>query len=171
MDTQPVETKNPNATDKTLPYSDWCFVCGEDNTHGLKVKFKHNDKKEVYVDFTPSRVYNGYPDMTHGGVVSALLDETMGWATVFDTKRFSYTVDLHIRFRQPVPIGMPIRVIARPTRVTSRICEAEGEVLDSEGKILVSGKGRYMLCSKEETRRIDGMLLYDEETARLLDAE
>ena len=83
-----------------LPYSESCFVCGYDNPLGLKLRFFRDDD-EVVSRFELPSDYTGFLDRTHGGIISSVLDEAMGWATAIRWNRFTYTVELKVRFRQP----------------------------------------------------------------------
>jgi uncharacterized protein (TIGR00369 family) len=149
-----------------LPYSTWCFVCGKDNPHGLQTRF-HRRGDMVVCEFTPAEHFNGYLGLTHGGVVAAVLDETMGWATCLRAKRFAHTAELTLRFRRPVPTGRPLRVEARAKEPRRRLCAAEAELLNDEGDVLASAEGKFMILTEEETRQVDRMLIYDPQTWRL----
>ena len=111
---------------------------------------------------------NGFADRTHGGVVAALLDEAMGWATVLAAQRFTYTVELTVRYRHPVPTGKPLEVLGWVTRHTRRLSFAAAEIRDHEGAVLASAEGKFMLTSEQETREIDDALIYGEGVERVL---
>ena len=51
-----------------------CFVCGDKNPIGLNVAF-YSDDERVVADYTAGRQFEGYKDVLHGGILSALLDE------------------------------------------------------------------------------------------------
>ena len=53
-----------------------CFACGPNNPIGLKLDFQFSGDSYV-AKFTPSAQYQGYDGITHGGIVSTLLDEAM----------------------------------------------------------------------------------------------
>jgi hypothetical protein len=52
------------------PTSDYCFVCGRLNPHGLHMTFFDNGVDEVYADYTVAAAYQGYPGLVHGGIVA-----------------------------------------------------------------------------------------------------
>ena len=60
------------------PNSDDCFICGRNNPHGLYMTFYDNGEDEVHSHYTVSDAYQGYPDVVHGGIVAAMLDEAVG---------------------------------------------------------------------------------------------
>ena len=52
----------------------------------------------------------------HGGLISTLLDETMGNYPYMYEHKVAYTARLEVRFRQPVRIGERIEVITKVKR-------------------------------------------------------
>ncbi|MEK6619571.1 MAG: PaaI family thioesterase, partial [Chloroflexota bacterium] len=62
-----------------VDFEHWCFACGRLNPAGLHLDFDvSRDRAETrYVGL---QRHQGYDGTLHGGVVTALLDETMGWA-------------------------------------------------------------------------------------------
>src|SRR5437762_2553943 len=87
-----------------LPNFERCFVCGDKNAAGLAVRFQ-TDGERVRTTFTPREAQMGYRGITHGGVLAALLDETMGWAPVLLYRRFCVSVEITVQYLKPVPIG------------------------------------------------------------------
>lgn len=82
--------------------------------------------------------FDGKPAFTNplghiqGGILSAMLDDTLGPALFLMTggKRFGQTIDLHTHFLKPVPVG-PITVKARVTRLGSKVAYMEGQLFNS----------------------------------------
>ena len=146
-----------------LPNSKTCFVCGDRNPSGLRVRF-WLDGEAVFTRFTPREDQMGYHGVTHGGVIAALLDETMGWAPSLRNRRFCVSIELHIEYLKPVPLGKEVTVTGRASESNRRIWSAEGEVTDSDGTLYARGKGRYIAISDEKTREVVTYLQFDEET-------
>ena len=69
-----------------LPNSARCFVCGDSNPRGLRMRFQREGEL-VVARFTPEADHQGYDDRVHGGVLSAVLDEMMVWACYVRTGR------------------------------------------------------------------------------------
>jgi len=114
--------------------------------------------------------FNGFAARTHGGIVAALVDEAMGWATVLAGHRFTYTVELNLRYKQPVPVDETITVRARVTRDSRRLAVAEGEISLGEER-LVTATGKFMYTTDEETRRIADALIYEKGAWRIDDPD
>ncbi|PAW72220.1 MAG: hypothetical protein B9S33_22895, partial [Pedosphaera sp. Tous-C6FEB] len=71
-----------------LPHTRSCFVCGESNAHGLKLRFTA-DGQRVHTWFTPRAEHIGFKGVTHGGILATVLDEIMVWAVAVSTRRFA----------------------------------------------------------------------------------
>lgn len=121
-------TKQPNSLN--------CFVCGVENPVGLRLAFYEHPGGEVTCDVTlPSR-YQGYPGVVHGGIVASMLDEIAGRAAMQgDSGRFMMTAKLEVRYRKPVPIGQPLRLIGRLSRRRGRLTDVQGEIRLSDGSV------------------------------------
>ena len=146
-----------------LPNSDTCYVCGRVNGSGLKVRFRV-ESGEVKTTFVAGPDHCGYRDMVHGGVLSALLDETMGWAPSYHKRLFCYAAELRVRFVKHAPRGVPLTVTGRMTADRGRIWEAEGEITGPDGVIYARGWGKYVPMSAEGTREVLDVLHFDSET-------
>lgn len=55
-----------------------CFVCGINNPWGLKARFYELEDGTVAALVTAQWEHQSYPQRVHGGVITALLDETLG---------------------------------------------------------------------------------------------
>lgn len=122
-----------------------CMVCGRDNAWSLKARFYELADGEIVGVFGPKDEHQSYPGRLHGGIASAILDETIGRSiNVSDPTAWGVTVELSVKFRRPVPIGDEVRAVARITRDTKRIFEGAGEIVLDDGTVAVSATGRYL---------------------------
>jgi uncharacterized protein (TIGR00369 family) len=155
-------------SERVLPWSETCFVCGESNPRGLGVRFKEVGDA-VVVETVVDPEFEGYPGRLHGGVVTALLDETIGWACSAATHRLFLTAELTVRFKRPVPGGEPIVVTGRMVENTGRIALAQGRIEDSHGRLLAMARGRFVVLDEEEHRKAVPALKMPGRPARLED--
>ena len=122
-----------------------CLVCGVDNKSSLKARFYELESGELLGVFDPLQEHQSYPGRLHGGISSAMLDETIGRAiNISDPQAWGVTVELTVRFRKPVPVGEEVRAIGRITRDSRRIFEGSGEIVLADGTVAVEATGKYM---------------------------
>ena len=128
--------------------TDNCFICGEKNVAGVKMRFYNLEDGRCVGLFTAQPCHCSYPDRVHGGVVSAILDETIGRAILpVEPDCFGVTGDLKVRFKKPVPLGVELRCVGRITANNRRLFEGEGEILLPDGAVAAQGSARYMKVS------------------------
>lgn len=128
------------------PNAKMCFVCGMENTFGLKSRFYELENGELLALFQPAEQHQGYPGRLHGGLAASILDETIGRAIMLRQAGdiWGVTVDFSVRFRKPVPLDGEVQVIARIEREDRRTFAGTGEILLSDGSVAIEGKGRYL---------------------------
>ncbi len=129
---------------KVLPHTHSCFVCGESNPIGLKLRFE-TDGRVVQTRFTPRPEHVGFKQVVHGGILATLLDEVMVWACGVQTKRFAYCAELTVRFLNPLRPGEEVLAIGElVANRRDRIFDAKGEIKDASGKLLAAATGKYL---------------------------
>ena len=123
-----------------------CLVCGIENDFGLKTRFYQTADNEVVALFHPLPQHQSYPNVTHGGISAAILDETIGRAIMsfYDQATFGMTIELKLRYKKPVPYGVELKAVGRITRDGGRIFEGTGEIYLPDGELAVSAEGKYM---------------------------
>jgi acyl-coenzyme A thioesterase PaaI-like protein len=135
------------------PNSRMCFVCGLENAIGLKLSFYTDDEGRCLTRFRPREEHQGYPGHLHGGVISTLLDETMG-RVLANQDVFALTGRLEVKFRKAVPLDQELTVVGELTRDRSRAYEAKGEIRLADGTVLVEGKGFYIRIPDEQMEQV-----------------
>lgn len=120
-----------------------CFGCGEDNPMGLHLHFR-TDENGCYTSFVPQPMHQSYDGRMHGGLISTLLDETMGNYPYMYEHKVAYTARLEVRFRQPVRIGERIQVITKVKRRKGQLLEMTGQVVREDGTVAAEADGKLM---------------------------
>ncbi len=111
------------------PNSRMCFACGLENPAGLHLHFYDNGHDEVLSDFTINPNHQGYPGIAQGGIVAAILDEVGGRTMMIgDPMRLFMTAKMEIKYRQPVPVGVPLRAVGRLIKLKARLATARAEI-------------------------------------------
>jgi len=121
-----------------------CFVCGENNPSGLKLSFKLIENK-ITSEFTPSACHQGYKNITHGGIITALLDEAMIQAAL-NCGLAPVTADINVRFRKPLFTGHRSYIEAEIVKKSSRVIEAKARLTSySDGDILAEAHAKLLI--------------------------
>jgi len=123
-----------------------CLVCGVENKFGLKTRFYETAENELVAVFSPISEHQSYPNVTHGGISAAILDEVIGRAIMMttDSETFGVTVELVVRYKKPVPLNAELKVVGRITRDRGRLFEGTGELYLPNGEVAVEAQGKYM---------------------------
>jgi acyl-coenzyme A thioesterase PaaI-like protein len=123
------------------PNSRHCFVCGVQNSFGLKLRFYDSNEGEVFAQYTVPKQYQGYPGVVHGGIVAAMLDEICGRVHMGgDPPRFMYTARLDIRYRKNVPVGQLLTLTGRAGKSRGRTATSSGQILGPDGSVLAEAE-------------------------------
>ena len=109
-----------------------CFVCGQDNLHGLRIQFQRHAGGEITATWIPASVWEGFCGIVHGGVVSTVLDEAMSKA-VAGTGTEALTAELRVRFRRHVTAGHEFFVRGWIVSRNKRMIKAEAELTAADG--------------------------------------
>ena len=144
-----------------LPYTHSCFVCGEANPIGLRLKFE-TDGRLVRTRFCPRPEHIGFRQTIHGGILATLLDETMVWACAVPTRRFAYCAEFTIRYLKP---ARPLEEITATAELTEnrrdKIFTARGELRDVHGTVLATATGKYLPIQDAEAGEMLADLIGD----------
>ncbi len=121
-----------------------CFVCGPANDVGLQVRFRL-DGAVCRGEFTPQQHHAGYDQVTHGGLLFALLDDVMAnWLWLQGMACFTARAD--IRYREPLAIGTPVQLEGRCEKRKGRLVLMNGLILRQKDQLVIAeASARFML--------------------------
>jgi uncharacterized protein (TIGR00369 family) len=153
-----------------LPTYHGCIVCGQPdaNPNTLNVRFRVTDEG-VEVPFCPGPKQEGYRGLVHGGVMTSLLDETIGWAVAVARKKYFMTAELTIRFLRPLPVGTWVIIKGRSVEHKSRFSIAEGEIIDENGQVYARANGKFFLMPDDQAQRVNQYLTFQEGDLQVLE--
>lgn len=128
-----------------------CFACGQRNPFGLKLVFRREDDT-IVADFQPRAEHQGFPGIIHGGIVAAILDETLNRTSILAAHaEWTMTGRLEVRYRRAVPYGPLLRIRASLGAQRMRMIQASGVVTlaDDEQTILAEARGTFLSLPEE----------------------
>jgi len=120
-----------------------CFCCGKDNDKGLKLKFSYPSDGKAETHLIVPNYFTGWEKLTHGGLISMLLDETMAHACI-SSKLTGVTAELTVRFKKPLPVETEIFVSGEMTETKMRIAFTSGKISDASGTVYATAKARFI---------------------------
>ncbi len=137
-----------------IDFDHWCFACGRRNPGGLHLDFDVS-KDRAETTYTGEQRHQGYDGTLHGGIVAALLDETMGWA-IFRQGVWGVTARLALSFKRPVPVGEELRVVGEVVRDRGRAIETRGTVSRaSDGQVLAEAEALFLKMPEKRRRELE----------------
>ncbi len=149
----------PKVSIDTDMHKGLCFGCGQNNPVGLKLNFnKENDA--LRAEFTPGEVFQGWPGIVHGGIITCLLDEAMNYAAYFEGAT-CLTASMQIRLRQPVKIAVPLVITASVTKKCRKLFETKASVCLKDGTVVAESSSKQFIIEPES-----GDSSYREESPR-----
>lgn len=125
----------------------WCFGCGPENEHGLKLQPRiEGDLVVADIQFAPW--FQGGPGVVHGGGTAAFFDDLMGFVPVAHNVP-AVTARLELDYRRPIRLGMTIRGEAWLTAREDRKLWAAGRGTDDTGAVYLEARALYLAIGVE----------------------
>lgn len=89
----------------------------------------------------------------HGGMMSLVIDEAIGWAVVsLDSDTHYTSLTLNLDFLYAIKVGETLRADARVLRTGKKITNVECHVYDLEGRILARANSNLIATQMEYNR-------------------
>jgi len=121
----------------------WCFACGPENPQGLHLGGFRFENGDCVCEFTPERHHQSWVGITHGGILTTLLDEMMLHA-IRARGGQALTGELTVRFKAPVEIGTTMHIRARVVSQRKNLIVTQGEVRLPDGRIAAQADAKFM---------------------------
>lgn len=144
---------------KKQPNSYHCIICGVRNEGGVHVHYYEttgpDGTPEVLARFTGRPHHQGYPNRMHGGIITGILDETIGRAINIgvgedETQAWGVTVELEVKFHRPVPLNVELTARGRITSNTRRLFSGTGELYLPDGRVAASCSGKFVQLTLDQ---------------------
>ena len=136
--------------------ADTCFGCNDGPAEGAGVRAFLTEDGYVVCKTKTKECHQGFPNVTHGGILSTYFDEVLWFATLVEDPDVSaMTVEMNIKYKKPVPTGTEIRIIAKPAVIEGRHYHVEGYILLPDGEVAVTAKTHYIALKKNDEHAKD----------------
>jgi len=134
-----------------------CFGCGADNPLGLHMEFV-TDGQRVYSFVTVPSAMAGWDQTVHGGIISTILDEIMGWSVIYLLKRIGVTKTMTVEFKKPLQVGKRLTVVGAIGEVLSeRQVMVTGEIYSEDDLLCAQAQGTFATLSAQTAVRLGVM--------------
>ncbi len=149
-----------------------CFVCEAANPAGLGVEFfADSDDDSVVADFSLDERFSGAPSYVHGGVVLAVLDEAMAWATIALAGSFAVTKETTTRFRAPIHVDGAYQVRAEIEQDDGDELRCRAEVTDTDGRLCATARATFVPLGPAQAVEAIGATVTGDDARYVRDAE
>ncbi len=130
-----------------------CFGCAPGNSCGLQMKF-FEDGDEIVSKWEPRDFFQGYLDVLHGGIQSALIDEIGSWVILIKGRTAGVTSKLEVKFKKAVYVNKgTITLRAKLHEKRRNLYTAYVRLLDAEDTLCAEGYVTYFTFSKEKAEK------------------
>jgi uncharacterized protein (TIGR00369 family) len=127
-----------------------CFVCGQHNRGGMKLKFILDEERQTFIcKFRLSSRYTGPPGHCHGGIIASILDDAMGKVNKLHHV-VALTREMTIEYLKPVPLHKPLRVEGHEIQKKGRTHVNSAEILNDNNEVLARSKGIFIAIDPEK---------------------
>ncbi len=130
-----------------------CFGCGKKNPLGLRLKFRR-DGGGVRTEFTPGEYYQSWTNIVHGGIITTILDEAMGHATLMSGHFGFLTASIQINLKRPAYVNSKLIVNAEVVRDQRRKLEVAGSLSLPDGTLVAEGKAVQIIPGGDQLKAV-----------------
>ena len=124
---------------------DLCFGCGRDNPIGLKLSF-HWDGKTARAEFIPTKFYQGWAGFVYGGIITCILDEAMGYATLFEGMN-CVTAKMQVKLRYPALIDEPLIITSSTIKKTRKLVKTKTNISLKDATQIAEGRATQFVIN------------------------
>ena len=121
-----------------------CFACSPCNPRGMQLDFHENEDGSMAAQWVPDEDFEGFRGITHGGIVSTVLDEAMA-KVVAATGADAMTAELRVRVRHEVSTGIPVVVRGWIESRERRIFRTEASLTGADGSELAHAWASFLV--------------------------
>lgn len=124
--------------------SHMCIICGMDNPAGVNAPFYELDHKIVVSHFSFSSIHQSFPERTHGGLITTMLDEIIGRAIwIEEPDSYGVTMDIKVKFHLPVPYDTMLYAYGEIIKNSKKFFVGVGKIYNLNHQLLASAEATY----------------------------
>ena len=128
---------------------EYCFACGKENPIGLHLNFTFEDDKLTTTKILP-REFQGYAGISHGGIVTTLMDEAMSKFVQMKYHKEGLTGRLEVRFHFPTPTEKILKISAWEENKRRNIISTKATVEVEDGTVTAEATAKFAIVENDE---------------------
>ena len=128
---------------------EYCFACGKENPIGLHLEFNFDGEKLTTTKILP-REFQGYERISHGGIVTTLMDEAMSKFVQMKYHKEGLTGRLEVRFHHPTPTEKILKITAWEELKRRNIISTKATVELEDGTITAEATAKFAVVESNE---------------------
>ena len=97
------------------------------------------------IPLLPDDTWNGYPGVVHGGIIAAIMDDSMAWSVFKTAGKWGVTAKMTLRYRRSMKTVSEYTVRGRVTKVTGKRYSTESSIIDEDGNIIAESSGLFIV--------------------------
>lgn len=130
------------------------IASGLENEHGMRMRVFGKDDHVMGLLTVPEHMC-GWQGIVHGGIVSTMLDDIMGWAIIFVLDKFMLTKSITVNYFKPAYTGTPLRIKSDVyEEIDDREVKMKATLFDEEGQVCTEAIGTFAVFSYESALRL-----------------
>ncbi len=132
-----------------------CFGCSPNNPSGMYMEFYINEKRDSVISWysVPDHLC-GWGNVVHGGIISTMLDEAMGWACVSILGKFLLSKTITVDFFKPVYTSTKIRVVGKVLKINNeREAIMQGFIYNENNKTCATASSVISLYTPDALKK------------------
>jgi uncharacterized protein (TIGR00369 family) len=115
----------------------WCFCCGQENSMGLKLRFKKETDTMLSTGLFIPEYWSGWGKIMHGGFHAVLLDEITSWVAFGLLGESSFlTKKIQVEYHSPVYVGQYVHVVDELVENNEKTIVAKGEIRNEKDTLI-----------------------------------
>lgn len=141
---------------RDLPCYSGCMTCGHSNQLGANVTWKRFEH-HVEGEYSGQDQHVSYQGVIHGGMITALLDESIGWAVSIHHQKMCVTGGLNVQFKKPIAPGQKVFVkgfIDEISGQSSKYFSGNGKIIDEEGNVYAKAQGQFFPLTDHQMKEV-----------------
>lgn len=119
------------------------FISGKKNEESLNIEYSLNNGI-VTGKFCPQKAHRSYPDIVHGGLMAAILDDAMAFS-INNTGVVALTAKMEIRYKKPITINKVILIEARVENKKRNLYFTTGSIKNLDNDVLIEANAVFMI--------------------------